>query len=346
MHTIVNADAIEHLSQMADESVQCIVTSPPYFNQRDYGHDGQIGREASCGEFIERLVAVFHEASRVLRRDGDLWINVGDTYGLGKQLLGVPWRLALALQADGWLLRQDVIWHKPSPMPESVTDRCTKSHEYVFLFAKSPSYFYDAEAISEPSVIGKDRRNFGPQDKGDVRSDGNHRGTYQCDGTRNRRSVWRIASRPYKGAHFATMPPELAETCIKAGTSEHGCCPQCGTPWERITKRTKLKRPRPADYVKRTGEAGTGSSCANSVAGVAVKTLGWKQSCKCEPHEPVPCVVLDPFAGSGTTLAVAKSLGRWSVGIELNPEYIALAERRVAEAGEPKRKNSPQKMLF
>lgn len=320
MHTIVNADAIEHLSQMADESVQCVVTSPPYFNQRDYGHEGQIGTESSVDEFIDRLVAVFRETRRVLRGDGTLWLNVGDTYGLGKQLLGVPWRLALALQADGWWLRQDVIWAKPSPMPESVSDRCTRSHEYVFLFTKSPSYFYDAEGISEPLESG--------------------------EGRRNKRSVWRIASRPYKGAHFATMPPELAETCIKSGTSERGRCPHCGSPWERITKRTKLLRERPNDYVKRTGEAGTGNSCANTVAGVAVETIGWEQTCKCEPHEPVPCVVLDPFAGSGTTLAVAKSLGRWSVGIELNPEYIALAEQRVAEASEPSQKKDSQRRLF
>jgi DNA modification methylase len=256
------------------------------------------------------MVAVLHECHRVLRDDGTLWLNVGDSYGDGKQLLGIPWRLALAAQADGWVLRQDIIWHKPSPMPESVTDRCTKAHEYVFLFTKRPVYFFDAEAIKEPSEIG----------------------------SRNRRSVWRIATKPYAGAHFATMPPELAETCIKAGTSQRGACPLCGSPWERITKRTKLTRPRPSDYVKRTGEAGTGNSCANSVAGVAVETLGWQQSCKCEPHEPVPCVVLDPFAGSGTTLAVAKVLGRDSVGIELNPDYIALAEERIAQAGVARKK--------
>jgi site-specific DNA-methyltransferase (adenine-specific) len=305
MHTLVNADAIQHLASMESGSVHCIVTSPPYYNQRNYGHDGQIGLEGTVQEYIDRMVAVLCECRRVLRDDGTLWLNVGDSYGSGKQLLGVPWRLALAAQADGWVLRQDVVWHKPSPMPESVTDRCTKAHEYVFLLAKQADYFFDAEAIKEPSEIG----------------------------SRNRRSVWRIATKPYAGAHFATMPPELAETCIKAGSSERGRCPHCGSPWARVTKRTKLLRPRPADYVKRTGAAGTGNSCANSVAGVAVETLGWQQSCKCEPHEPVPCVVLDPFAGSGTTLAVAKVLGRDSVGIELNPEYVALAQERIAGGG-------------
>ena len=314
MHTLVNADAIQHLASMESGSVHCIVTSPPYYNQRNYGHDGQIGLEGTVQEYIDRMVAVLCECRRVLRDDGTLWLNVGDSYGSGKQLLGVPWRLALAAQADGWVLRQDVVWHKPSPMPESVTDRCTKAHEYVFLLAKQADYFFDAEAIKEPSEIG----------------------------SRNRRSVWRIATKPYAGAHFATMPPELAETCIKAGSSERGRCPHCGSPWARVTKRTKLLRPRPADYVKRTGAAGTGNSCANTVAGVAVETLGWRQSCKCEPHEPVPCVVLDPFAGSGTTLAVAKVLGRDSVGIELNPEYIALAEERIAQAGVAKAKKKPR----
>jgi DNA modification methylase len=339
MHTLVNSDAIQHLASMASGSVHCIVTSPPYFGLRDYGHDGQIGLEGTVQEYIDRMVAVLHECRRVLRDDGTMWLNVGDSYGDGKQLLGIPWRLALAAQADGWVLRQDIIWHKPSPMPESVTDRCTKAHEYVFLLTKSPTYFFDSVAISEPSAQPDrkraDRIGGNKYGEGVKHSDGS---TFTGAATRNRRSVWKIATRPYSGAHFATMPPELAETCIKSGTSQRGACPSCGSPWERLTKRTKLTRPRPADYVKRTGEAGTGSSCANSVAGVAVETLGWQQSCKCEPHEPVPCVVLDPFAGSGTTLAVAQVLGRDSVGIELNADYIALAEQRIAQAGVAKNK--------
>lgn len=384
-HTLVNSDAIEHLRSMATGSVHCIVTSPPYFGLRDYGHDGQIGLEHTVEEYVAKIVEVFAELRRVLRDDGVAWLNLGDSYartggwasndgldgcargesgraktnvqaGLNgqrrpsglkeKDLVGIPWRVALALQVDGWYLRQDIIWHKPSPMPESVTDRCTKAHEYVFLLTKSPTYFFDSVAISEPSSenpVSKARRNRA--DFGSVGTTGikgtafgqSGKGTNESAraATRNRRSVWKISTRPYKGAHFATMPPELAETCIKAGTSEHGCCPQCGAPWARLTKRTKLTRQRPADYVKRTGEAGTGNSCANSVAGVAVKTIGWQQSCDCDCPTPdtVPCVVLDPFAGSGTTLAVAKTLGRDSIGIELNSEYIALAEQRIAEAG-------------
>lgn len=356
MHTLVNADAIEHLRSMATGSVHCIVTSPPYFNQRDYGHDGQIGLEQTVEEYVAKMADVLRECRRVLRDDGVAWLNLGDSYnnagssnnGTGldgnrrggatgadgatgykkrdlrrklgsikhKDLIGIPWRVALALQADGWWLRQDIIWHKPSPMPESVTDRCTKAHEYVFMLTKSPTYFFDSVAISEPSEVA----------------------------TRNRRSVWKIATRPYKGAHFATMPPELAEVCIKSGTSEHGCCPQCGSPWQRLTERTKLLRKRPNDYVKRTGEAGTGNSCANSVAGVAVVTLGWQQSCNCDcpTADTVPCVVLDPFAGSGTTLAVAKTLGRDSIGIELNPDYVVLAEQRIAEAGTVKKNRRPR----
>jgi len=271
-----------------------------------------------------------------------------------KDLVGIPWRVAFALQADGWWLRQDIIWHKPSPMPESVTDRCTKAHEYVFLLTKSQNYFFDAEAIKEESVHKPAQREVVVNEDGRkaVRSDieSRHRSSINGgqslqsspDGTRNRRSVWKIASRPYKGAHFATMPPELAETCIKAGSSERGCCPHCGSPWQRVTKKTRLKRKRPNEYVKRTGEAGTGSSCSNTVAGVAVETLGWQQTCKCEKHEPVPCVVLDPFGGSGTTSAVAKTLGRNSIYVELNPDYIELARKRIDEAGAAvKKKQKP-----
>jgi hypothetical protein len=260
-------------------------------------------------------------------------------------LVGIPWRVAFALQADGWWLRQDIIWHKPNPMPESVRDRCTKAHEYVFLLTKSDKYFYDADAVSEKAAHegrvqtgyrrpNKQAMSVVPMARG---AEGfNHQFAQPdrvwCDGkTRNRRSVWKITTKPYRGAHFATMPPDLVEPCIKAGTSEHGCCLKCGAPHERVTKRTKLTRERPNDYTKRTGEAGTGNSCANSVAGVSVETLGWAPTCKCDAGI-TPCVVLDPFAGSGTTLAVATELGRCGVGIELNPDYVRLADERIAKA--------------
>lgn len=308
MHALVHADSERHLRTLADESVHCIVTSPPYYAQRSYLEPSdpmksrEIGQKGS--EYVADLVSVFHEAKRVLRRDGTLWLNLGDVYEDG-QLLGLPWMVARSLQQDGWILRQDVIWSKPSPMPESCTNRCTRSHEYVFLFAKTPNYFFDAEAIKEESLSS-------PSGK-------------------NRRSVWRIASTPYAGAHFATMPTTLAELCIMAGTSERGCCDQCGAPFTRIVERQKLTRSRPNKYVKRTGKAGTGNSCGNTVAGVLTETVGWSPSCVCDEARlsSTRCTVLDPFAGSGTTLVVAESLGRDSIGIELNSEYVRIAEGRL-----------------
>jgi DNA modification methylase len=394
-HRIIPGDCIAGLRTLPDASVHCCVTSPPYWGLRDYGHDGQIGLEDTPEAYVARMVDVFREVRRVLRDDGTLWLNLGDSYANqksgdtysgfndryfgretdgGKQaktassanvgrldfsglkpkdLVGIPWRVAFALQADGWWLRQDIIWHKPNPMPESVRDRCTKAHEYVFLLTKSERYFYDAEAVKESgstsSAAAWYRKNSSNRTKpaGATTLDGNeshqsglNRPGWERPDTlelgRNRRSVWTVTTKPYKGAHFATMPPDLVKPCILAGTSEEGCCPLCGSPWERITKRSKLTRPRPNDYTKRQGEEGTGNSCANSVAGVAVETLGWQQSCDCDCQTPgtVPCLVLDPFAGSGTTLAVAARLGRSGVGCELNPEYIALAEQRIAEARE------------
>lgn len=223
---------------------------------------------------------------------------------------------------------------KPNPMPESVTDRCTKAHEYVFLLTKSERYFYDAEAIKVDSktagkpggfngcqAIGMNRKPSGNQILDNSQS-------YVRPALTNRRSVWKVSTKPYKGAHFATMPPDLVEPCILAGTSEAGCCESCGAPLVRQTSRTKLKRERPNAYTKRTGEDGTGNSCANDVAGVAVETTGWLPSCECNAGV-IPCLVLDPFGGSGTTVAVAAKLGRRGVCCELNPEYVKLAIERI-----------------
>jgi DNA modification methylase len=303
--TLRHGDCRDVLRTMPDKSVHCCVTSPPYFGLRDYGHAGQIGLEATPDAFVAEMVAVFRDVRRVLRDDGTLWLNLGDSYvsdpagkcdnphatstlagiktqqiardhkqtrtrasfgGLrSKNLLGIPWRVAFALQADGWYLRQDIIWSKPNPMPESVTDRCTKAHEYIFLMSKSARYFYDAAAIAEPAsypegpgnikpVKGADRPGFeirGGFGKGPMPSD-----------TRNKRSVWTVNSSPFSEAHFATFPPALIEPCILAG------CPKGGT-------------------------------------------------------------VLDPFGGAGTTGLVADRLGRNAFLIELNPEYAAMAERRI-----------------
>jgi len=245
---------------LSDVCVQMCVTSPPYFGLRDYGHPNQIGLEQTPEAYVSELVSVFAAVRNVMADDGTLWLNLGDSYGTtggdpysgfnsrwhglpnkGKQdaaagaypanrqrdsglrpknLLGIPWRVAFALQADGWYLRSDIIWHKPNPMPESVTDRPTKAHEYLFLLAKSESYFYDQESIAEPSVIGAGAiRNITPRNKGQAstRNDGDRFGVVN-DGTRNRRSVWTVPTQPFDGAHFAVFPRALIEPCILAGS--------------------------------------------------------------------------------------------------------------------------------
>jgi len=313
-HRIIPGDCIAGLRTLPDASVHCCVTSPPYWGLRDYGHDGQIGLESTPEAYVARMVEVFREVRRVLREDGTCWVNLGDSYANqksgdtysgfndryfnrstdgGKQaktvsgakvgklefaglkpkdLVGIPWRVAFALQADGWWLRQDIIWHKPNPMPESVRDRCTKAHEYVFLLTKSERYFYDAEAVSEAGAWCGKQLGIVRGKKVRAESMGRKPSGNEVPGAdaiaparRNRRSVWTITTKPYSGAHFAVMPPDLVEPCIKAG------CPEGGT-------------------------------------------------------------VLDPFAGSGTTLAVAAELGRNGIGCELNPDYITLAEQRIAQS--------------
>lgn len=219
--TILNGDCRDLLKGMEAESVNCIVTSPPYYGLRDYGVDGQIGLEQTPDEYVAELVSVFREARRVLRDDGTLWLNLGDSYA-EKALLGIPWRAAFALQADGWHLRQDIIWHKQNPMPESVTDRCTKAHEYVFLLAKSNKYYYDAEAIAEVADFPGVRVATAYTEKA-VGSTSTTAYNGSAKDTKNRRSVWSITTQPFAGGHVATMPPVLAETCIKAG------CPLGGT---------------------------------------------------------------------------------------------------------------------
>jgi DNA modification methylase len=341
-YRIIEGDCIDGMRRLEGQSVNCVVTSPPYFGLRDYGHDGQIGLEQTPDAYVAKLVAVFREVRRVLRDDGTLWLNLGDSYAgswgnagghnrgsgtqreitvgsvvkdqadrngdfvppaangyaeLGikkKDLIGIPWRVAFALQADGWYLRQDIIWHKPNPMPESVKDRCTKAHEYIFLLSKSERYHFDSEAMQEPASKGAAGSEFhtgktGTHQLGRAstkpRTAGNksHKyvDAYKASDTeehrtkaglmavadtpwetRNRRSVWTVATRPYKGAHFATFPPDLIRPCILAG------CPKDGT-------------------------------------------------------------VLDPFGGSGTTAQVALEEGRKAVLCELNTDYIALAHKRL-----------------
>jgi DNA modification methylase len=217
---IYNEDCLEGMKRIPSGSIQCCITSPPYYGLRDYGVSGQLGLEKSPDEYVAKLVAVFREVRRALRSDGTLWLNLGDSYGAGKQLTGIPWRVAFALQADGWYLRQDIIWHKPNPMPESVRDRCTKAHEYVFLLSKSPKYFYDAEAVKEPVVNGE-KFHGAYSDLSILNITAKRNGRLDNDNRtekRNKRSVWTITPKPYRGAHFAVMPEALIEPCILAGS--------------------------------------------------------------------------------------------------------------------------------
>jgi len=221
---IHTGDSLTVLQTLPAASAQCCVTSPPYWGLRDYGHDGQIGLEETPDQYVARLVAVFAEVRRVLADDGVLWLNLGDSYGSGKQLVGIPWRVAFALQADGWYLRSDTIWHKPNPMPESVRDRPTKAHEYVFLLSKSARYFYDQDAIKENAIYAgasSARKKAGLLEQAADPQRFRTRPTGKTCGypeRRNARSVWTIPTQPYSGAHFAVMPPALADRCIKSGS--------------------------------------------------------------------------------------------------------------------------------
>jgi hypothetical protein len=268
-----------------------------------------------------------------------------------KDLCGIPWRVALALRADGWYLRSDIIWAKPNPMPESVTDRPTRSHEHLFLLAKSLRYFYDSLAVAEPvarpqEATRKSLARFGGANKFTVaqkrsclHSGNEYRGTPTM--TRNRRSAWTIATRPYAGAHFATYPVALVEPCIKAGTSERGCCRDCGAPWRRVVFKSAVI---PIDYHGKWRGADAHASGIRMLANVRArrqagephdhpfpppKTSGWNPTCG-HRKDPVPCTVFDPFCGSGTTCMVALRLGRRFIGIELNPDYVGMARRRIA----------------
>jgi DNA modification methylase len=394
---ILQGDAL-HIP-LADESVQCVVTSPPYWGLRAYLPDAdplkrhELGLEPvhdclgwatgnPCGEcYVCRMVGVFREVKRVLRKDGVVWLNLGDSFastpsgaivssglqggqsgqvafreatkhkaipvGLKpKDLVGIPWRVALALQADGWWLRSDIIWAKGisfcdtysgSVMPESVTDRPTKAHEHIFLLAKSERYFYDHEAVKEAAASGPQMRDRNSEGYNPALGTGKPRfspGTraYGVDGTRNLRDVWAINPANFKDAHFATFPPALVEPCIKAGTSKKGCCPRCGAPWERVVERSASG----AYMGNVTGKDGVHGVLRNDMAKwagrvgwVTTSTVGWRPTCSCNAGEPVPCIVLDPFSGAGTAVLVADRLGRHGVGLELKAEYTRMGRDRV-----------------
>ena len=371
MISVIIGDCLQKLKQLPSNSVHCCVTSPPYYGLRDYGVSGQLGLENSPSDYVNNLVNVFSEVKRVLRDDGTLWLNLGDSYygsgkGYGakdhgklgkhaneflpgktpiieglkpKDLIGIPWRVAFALQADGWYLRQDIIWSKNNPMPESVTDRCTKSHEYIFLLTKSKKYFYDSEAIKETSVCNH------PSGNGYKRSarvtyqnqDGSARGNeeqWKPTEKRNKRSVWQVNTKPYKSAHFATFPIDLIDPCIRAGTSEKGVCSVCGCPFERIQEVTGkvMQKWGHSDYAECRQDTKKGSGDKGLRTGlVNVKeTVGWKTTCSCNSL-PVPATVLDPFGGSGTVGQWCNWNNRDAVLIELNPDYNTLIEKRINE---------------
>ena len=329
-----------------------------------------LGEESTPEAFIGHLILVMREMKRVLRDDGTCWVNLGDTYAASrshqavdnkhkdvgnngrmivppglkpKDLCLIPARFALAAQADGWYIRNDIIWAKPNPMPESVTDRCTKAHEYIWLMAKSQRYFYDAEAVKEDTSPESAKRYESPFNVGDKEMAGNGRpdnasntaGMKVFSGKRNRRTVWNIAVGNFPGAHFATWPPKLVEPMILAGTSARGVCPECGSPWERVVERTAETHNEKEGVSQALRNAGASNGGTEKVTlGVTHlverTTTGWRATCECPPAEPIPATVLDCFNGSGTSGTVALDLGRAYIGVDIAGEYVhGLAEERI-----------------
>ena len=370
--------------------MEYILPRDALFNKRDVPPElADCFEPAACGQcFVCRMVEVFREVRRVLRDDGTCWINLGDSYasttggncygwqhgesserdeqtkaayahnglppGLKpKDLCGIPWRVALALQADGWYLRSDIIWHKPNPMPESCTDRPTKAHEYVFLLSKSPRYFYDADAVREANAsldengchlwTGKPAaemrqaphkeagRRYSGVDVDPIKGAHGLRSMGYNPAGRNRRTVWTVATQPYSGAHFACFPPKLIEPCIMAGTSERGCCAECGAPMVREVERKAMVIARSGRRYA-MGAKGQTQASGRMLEPSTSKTVGWSPSCSCDAGTN-GCMVLDPFLGSGTVGEVCEALGRQWFGIELNPDYEALIRERTKQMG-------------
>ena len=334
---------------------------------------GHIGLEPTPEHYVANQVLIFREVRRVLRDDGTLWLNIGDCwnaynggagpgsklsktqseqrphlesgYGLrdkglkAKDLVGIPWRLAFALQADGWYLRSEIIWHKRNGMPESVRDRPSKAHEQLFLLTKSRRYFYDGLAVAEPVVRGAAGSSF-LEGKTGVNGDGRNSLRPRDDASiKNARDVWSLSLEGYKGAHFAVMPSELVRRCLRSGTSERGCCSACGKPWRRLTEKNRVPtRPGTSSKVNRASafEASPYNGHSGDVVGnrdphrhcTEIVTVGWEAACACG-GEPVRCRTLDPFGGSGTVGQVAAWLGLDATLIELNAAYLPLIEERV-----------------
>lgn len=363
----LHGDCREMLQTLPEKSIQTVVTSPPYYGLRKYSDDPrEIGQEATPAEYVAALVEVFRQVRRVLRDDGTCWINLGDSYaGTGKSgggaqgerweqygaqvegprggkwspapegmkqkdLMGIPWRVAFALQDDGWYLRSDIIWSKPNCMPESVTDRPTRAHEYVFLLAKSARYFYDAAAIAEQAAEStQDRAHIenAPSPKHATRYSMKSGLDRYDRPTRNRRTVWSIATQPYSGAHYATMPEALIAPCILAGSSAQAC-EHCGAAWVRVVERESdvVNLEEGQRQATRSAGAQTGGTTKVTLGvteHVRRRDLGFAPSCACPDNTgSAASVVLDPFGGSGTVGKVALRLQRNAVLIELNQAYI------------------------
>lgn len=378
LNKIFNEDCRETAKKLPTNFLDMIVTSPPYYNLRDYGHESQMGLEQTPEDYVAAMVQLFADLRPALKDTGTLWINIGDTYATTggartgpqamhascrkygkahtselqrrrnhslyekikqKDLIGIPWMLAFALRADGWYLRQDIIWNKPNPMPESVADRCTKSHEYIFLLSKSEKYYFDNEAIKEAatSADGSHQTKAKGEFEGKNKFNTGNEAFRSIVTRRNKRSVWTVATKPFNGAHFAVYPHELIAPCIMAGTSDKGNCKTCGGPWERILE--------PVINVGHTGQTETAYDEQSTSGRLAKlrqaaremgmeytsekKTVGWRPTCSCVENEPAPALVFDPFMGSGTTASVAKSLGRNYLGCELNPDFLKVCEERL-----------------
>jgi len=383
---IRQGDALEVLQSMEGGVAQTCVTSPPYWGLRDYGEDEQLGLEDTPQEYVRRLCDIFDEVKRVLRDDGTLWLNLGDCYSSGssgqtirdssggvgknpkdsrdqgssqaprsrdpldalpqKNLCMMPSRVAMELQRRGWYLRSRIVWAKNNPMPESVTDRPTSSHEYIFLLSPSERYFYDSDAIREGASSENcgNRERRGVEEYGKPKGDMGHSVPWEGN-TRNKRDVWQVNTRPFPDAHFAVYPPELIEPCILAGTSEAGQCGECGAPIERdvsVERNVECERDRNGYDVDGLGgnESGIRSLSGDSY-NVNRQTTGWVPTCDCDASTDRQ-TVLDPFAGAGTTGVVAARHGRNFSGVELNGEYIEMAEERIAEEIESKGELTPE----
>lgn len=315
----LQGNSLDVLKTFKDDTFQTVVTSPPYWQQRDYQVNNQIGQEATVEEYVDNIVKVMREVKRTLRKDGTLWLNIGDTYVRNdintplrsKNIIGVPWKVAFALQTDGWILRCDIIWSRTNSMPDGVKDRPTHSHEYMFLLTKSEKYYYDYFATlenSENQIKGKQM--FGSREQiGTNRNDQNR--SYEHNGKRNKRSVWTTSVSRFEGSHWATFPVELIEPCILAATSEKGCCPKCKTPWNRILKKGRDEN----DMPTLTGNL-------------------WEPGCSCGIERTEACLVLDPFSGASTTGVVCAKNHRDYVAIDVNKEYLELARKRLGSNNE------------